>query len=255
MQFNIRPFELRHRHYLPKKGLLLEKDGNLSEVAPLPGRSIETYDDALEQLQAIQRGWAGPVYSSVAFGLYGLSALRVASIPCALFLSGSPTDVLNRLENPHGCTVAKLKVKNWTVAQTLDVIQSTNLKLRIDFENNWPEETIRSLCSKLDPTQIEFLEDAGCAIPGFTSLDERTSVWKPMVRGLPPLKSPLILSSSLESSIGLHHIASLIQSHQISHHVLGLGTILNLENDLVHNSAILKDGHLHFPTTWQQNTL
>lgn len=251
MQFNIRPFELRHRHYPSKKGLLLEKDSNLSEVAPLPGRSIETYDEALEQLQAVQRGWAGPVYPSVAFGLYGLSAPRVASIPCALFLSGSPADALKQLENPYGCTVAKLKVKNWKLAQTLDVIQSTNLKLRIDFEHSWPEVAVRDLCSKLDPNQIEFLEDAGCTIPGFVTLDEQTSIWKPMVRGLPPLKSPLILSSALESSIGLHHIASLIQSHQISHHVVGLGTILNLENDLVENSATLKNGQLHFPTTWQ----
>lgn len=250
MQFDIRPFELRHRHYPPKKGLLLEKEGRLSEVSPLLGRSLETYDDALEQLEAVQRGWIGPVYPSVAFGLYGLSAPRVTSIPCALFVSGTPNEALKRLENPYGCTVAKLKVKNWTLAQTLDVIQSTTLKLRIDFEHSWPEANIRDLCAKLDPNQIDFLEDAGCTIPDFISLDDHFSVWKPMICGLPPPKSRIILSSSLESSIGLHHIASLIQSHQIPYHTLGLGTILNLENDLVQNSTVLKDGHLHFPTTW-----
>lgn len=251
MPFDIRPFELTFRHLGTKKGFLLEKEGRFSEVSPLPGRSLETLDDALEQLKAVQKGWRGPLYPSVQFGLYGLSCPQVTSIPCALFLYGTPQEVLQT--ESHGCTVAKLKVGHWSVPQALDVIASLPLKLRLDFNHRWPPNQVLELCSKISPDQIEFLEDAGCTVPGFTEAHDehlKPTIWKPMVRGLPPPHQHLILSSSLESSIGLHQIAALIETHQIPDHVLGIGTHLNLEHDLVQNSATLQAGRLHFPSSW-----
>ena len=257
MHFNIKPFELKHRHLPTKKGLLLEKDGRFSEVSPLPGRSIETVEEALEQLQAVQRGWKGPLYPSVEFGLYGLACPQVLSIPCALFLCGSPDEVLKAAHLPHGCTTVKLKVGHWSAAQALHVIQNLPFKkLRLDFNHLWDTKEVRKLCAELSPDQIEFLEDPGCIVPGFLeAYDEKPSphslnIWKPMVRGLPPPKCRLILSSSLESSIGLHQIAALTESHQIPAHILGIGTGINLEQDLVKNSAALREGKLHFPTSW-----
>lgn len=257
MLLNIHPFELRHRHLPTKKGLLLEKDGRFSEVSPLPGRSIETLDEAIEQLMAVQKGWRGPLYPSVQFGLYGLTSPPVESIPCALFLHGTPDEVIKAANMPHGAATAKLKVGHWTVEQAFAVIRSIPLKLRLDFNLLWNEKDVHRLCSKLSPDQVEFLEDPGCIVPGFMeAYDEKLSsislnIWKPMVRGLPPPKSRVILGSSLESSIGLHQIASLMQSHQIPEHVLGIGTGINLEQDIVKNSAIFKNGRLHFPKEWQ----
>lgn len=254
MQFEIRPFELKHKRLPPKKGVLLHKEGRFSEVSPFPGRSTETLEEAVQQLHAVQKGWKGPLYPSVEFGLYGLLAPPVMSIPCALFLYGTPDEVLNT--DSHGCTSAKLKVGHWNVGQALSVIQALPFKLRLDFNLQWKPSDIEELCAQLSPAQIEFLEDAGITVPGFTTAyDERISlkslnVWKPMIRGLPTSKQPIILSSSLESSIGLHQIATLIQTHKIPSHALGLGTITHLENDLVQNSAYLKDGKLHFPLSW-----
>lgn len=254
MQFEIRPFELKHRRLPTKRGVLLCKEGRLSEVSPLPGRNTETLEEAVEQLHAVQKGWKGPLYPSVEFGLYGLIAPPVESIPCALFLYGTPDEVLKT--DPHGCTTAKLKVGHWSVRQALTVIQALPFKLRLDFNLQWKPSDVQKLCSELSPTQIEFLEDAGTTVPGFTpAYDERISlkslnIWKPMVRGLPTSSQQLILSSSLESSIGLHQIATLLHTHKIPSHTLGLGTILHLENDLVKNSAVLKDGKLHFPSSW-----
>lgn len=246
MQFDIHPFELKHRHLPTKRGFLLEKEGRLSEVSPLPGWNKETADEALEQLHAVQKGWRGPLYPSVEFGLYGLTCPQVTSIPCALFLCGTPDEVLKTVQLPHDCTTAKLKLGRWSVPEARDVIAAIPFKLRIDFNNLWNEKDVHALCSHLSPEQIEFLEDPGCTVPGFNHASDSTNVWKPMVRGLPPPRAPIILSSALESSIGLHQIASLLQTHQIPAHIVGLGTILNLENDLVQNSATLKDGHLHF---------
>ncbi len=253
MQFEISPFEIKLKGFPAKKGFLLEKEGRFSEVSPLPGRSIETYEEALEQLQAVKKGWRGPLFPSVEFGLYGLIAPQVSSIPCALFLFGTPDEVLKTAETAHGCTVAKLKVGHWTVGETLAVIQELPFKLRLDFNHQWTPAHVHQLCAKLSPDQIEFLEDAGSSVPGVIGVQDKgdlPTIWKPMVRGLPLPKQPLILSSSFESSVGLQQIASLIQSHQIPPHILGIGTISHLEQDLVQNPAILKDGKLHFPNQW-----
>lgn len=253
MQFEIRPFELKHKRLPTKKGVLLLKEGRYSEVSPLPGRSIETLSDAIEQLHAVQKGWKGPLYPSVEFGLYGLVAPPIDSIPCALFLYGTPDEVLKTAS--HGCTCAKLKVGHWSVEQAVAVIQLLPYKLRLDFNDQWKPMDVEKLCSQISPNQIEFLEDAGTYIPGFTSAHDKTvsqslCVWKPMVRGVPSTKQEIILSSSLESSIGLHQIATLVQTHKIPSHALGLGTLLHLENDLVQNTAYLKEGRLHFPSSW-----
>jgi O-succinylbenzoate synthase len=255
-------FELRHKHLPTKRGILLEKEGRFSEVSPLPGRSHETLEEAIEQLEAVQSGWKGTLFPSVEFGLYGLTCPQITSIPCALFLCGTPAEVMKTFEKPHGCTVAKLKVGSWSVEETLDVIQALPIRLRLDFNRPnplWNDNKILELCSKLSPSQIEFLEDCGCTVPGFTQASDAhqdassITVWKPMVRGvrgIPATPCNVILSSSLESSIGLHQIAALMQTHPIPDHGLGIGTVLNLEQDLVQNSATLKEGRLHFPSTW-----
>lgn len=253
-------FELKGRN------ILLEEDGKYGEVSPLPGRSQETLTDAIAQLKAVQQGYKGPLLPSVAFGLYGLKAPRVSSIPCALFLYGTPDEVL-KTAAVHTTTVAKLKVGHWSVETALAVIRLLPFQLRLDFNFHWSENNVEHLCAHLDPSQIEFLEDAGCTIPGFThASDEKPSpsslavwkppspfdrtIWKPMVRGLPPPNTLLILSSSMESSIGLHQIATLLTTHQIPSHILGIGTVSHTKNDLVQNPAYFKDGHLHFPPSW-----
>ena len=231
--------------------ILLEENGRFSEVSPLQGWNKECTDDALTQLKAIQNGYKGPFYPSVAFGLYGLTAPHISSVPYALFLSGKPDDVIQTAHSTHGAHVAKLKVGHWDLATTLSVIRSIPLKLRLDFNLRWQPSDVLTLCSHLSPKQIEFLEDPGCTVPGFSHASDSTNVWKPTVRGLPPHGASLILSSAMESSIGLHNIAALTLSHAIVPHILGIGTLTHISDDLVQNPATYKDGHIHFPTEWQ----
>jgi O-succinylbenzoate synthase len=259
MAFKIHPFELKHRHFPHKKGVLLEgTNGNWSEVSPLPGRSSETLNEAIDQLTAIlSQGYCGPYFPSVAFGLYGLTAPFIPHVPCALLLAGTPSDVLKMIEEPHGCTYVKLKVGTWSVAQALRVIPflSDRFFLRIDFNHAWEPSAVHKLCAHLNPKKIEFLEDPGCDIAPFHTRHDTypssATIWKPMVRGLPPVKAPVILSSAFETSIGLQHIASLLSHCDIPEHVLGLGTGMYRENDVVSNPAFLKDGKLHFPKRWE----
>ncbi len=231
--------------------ILLEENGRYSEVSPLPGWNQESLDDALAQLKAIQNGYKGPLYPSVAFGLYGLTAPHISCVPYALFLSGTPDEVLQAAVAPHGAHVAKLKVGCWDLPTTLSVIRSIPLKLRLDFNLRWTPNNVFELCSHLSPDQIEFLEDPGCTVPGFAHASDSTNVWKPTVRGLPTHGASIILSSAMESSISLHNIAALTLSHHIPPHILGIGTLTHTQGDLVQNPATYKDGHIHFPTDWK----
>lgn len=231
--------------------ILLEENGHYSEVSPLPGWNQESLDDALTQLKAIQNGCKGPLYPSVAFGLYGLNAPRISSVPYALFLSGTPDEVLQAAHSPHGAHLAKLKVGHWNLPTTLSVIRSIPLKLRLDFNLLWQPSDVFKLCSHLSPEQIDFLEDPGCVVPGFSHASDTTSVWKPTVRGLPSHGASIILSSAMESSIGIHNVAALTLSHHIPSHILGIGTLTHINDDLVQNPATYKDGHIHFPPEWK----
>ena len=253
MDFKIHPFEQTYRHFPLKRGVLLEgANGAWSEISPLPGRSIETLSMAIDQLEAIQQGFAGPYLPSVAFGLYGLTAPYTASVPCALFLAGPPDAVLKTAEEPHGCTHAKVKVGSWSLEEAIDVLRilTARFTVRIDFNLAWKQDAVHRLCAHLPLDKVEFLEDPGCPVHPFPVFSDAEglspTVWKPMVRGLPTKRAPLILSSSFETSIGLHHIASLIQSHLIPLHALGIGT-LHQERDVVQNGAYLENGRIHFP--------
>lgn len=258
MDFKIHLFEIKHRYFPSKKGVLLEgKNGNWSEVSPLPGRSVETLEEATAQLQAVCQGFKGPYFPSVAFGLYGLTAPFIESVPCALLLCGSPQEVTKRADEPHGCRNVKIKVDTWSASQAIEIVPTLSQRflLRIDFNHAWPPSDVYKLCSYLCPDHIEFLEDPGCDVAPFRALYDTHSpsigVWKPMVRGLPPLGANVILSSAFETSIGLRHVASLLKSRNIPAHVLGLGTGMYRENDVVSCGAFLESGRLYFPKEWE----
>ena len=80
-----------------------------------------------------------------------------------------------------------------------------------------------------------------------TDFCNQTLVWKPMVKGLPEKKAAVVLSSSYESSIGIHQIAALAQELEIPSHPLGIGTFLHLQNDLLQDPPFIREGKIYFP--------
>lgn len=106
--------------------------------------------------------------------------------------------------------------------------------------------------SHFAPDDFEFIEDPGHDISPFPMAADDQSrgswvVWKPMVRGLPEKKSQVILSSSYESSIGIHQIATLAKTWEIPVHPLGIGTVIHLQEDLLEEAPYIRDGKVHFP--------
>ncbi len=259
--FKIYRFCLNVRGYGPKEGLLLESPhGAWAEVSPLPSRNRETLLDALAQLKAVQKGYTRPLFPSVACGLFGLTAPRILQAPVCLFLMGTLQDIQTLANQDFGCKTAKVKISPFDLPTAVNLIKTlkNRFRLRIDIGAKWTKEKTFAFLSHFSPEDFDFIEDPGYDISPFPMASDdqplgKTIVWKPMVRGLPPPQTPVILSSTYESSIGLHQIAALSQALQIPSHPLGIGTFLNLEEDLLEEPLTLQHGLLHFPKDFRIN--
>ncbi|CAM0117219.1 hypothetical protein [Rhabdochlamydiaceae symbiont of Dictyostelium giganteum] len=261
--FKFYRFTLKHRGFPDKHGFLLESsEGRCSEISPLPGRSTESLKDVYDQLKALQEGWKGPLLPSVEFGLYGLQAPKVSQIRTALLLKGTPEEVLTLASHHPSFEIAKLKIGDWSLEESVGVILtlSKTLRLRLDFNDQWTPSLLKALCEKIPSAAVEFLEDPPSPKASFpVAYDKKIrshalQVYKPMVFGLPSYGSSLILSSSFESSLGLEMIASLTLSHGVLEHTLGLGTLLYLEDDLVEEPATFHNKNMHFPDSYRIKT-
>lgn len=255
MDFKIYYFKIYQEIFGAKEGFLLHGDKVWSEVSPLRGRSKESFDETLQQLRAIQQGYQGPLFPSVAFGIFGLTAPKLVKAPVCLFLMGPPQDILQRARQNYGCKTAKVKLGSFDLSTAVFLVKilKQDFRLRIDIGGRWSQEKIISFCSNFDPHDFEFIEDPGHDISPFPIASDDAElgsirVWKPMIRGIPEKQAPVILSSSYESGIGIHQIASLAQTLEIPSHPLGIGTFLHLQDDLLEEPLVIRDGEIHFPS-------
>ncbi len=255
MDFKIFHFKITQAIFGMKEGFLLQGEKNWSEVSPLPGRSRETLSQVLEQLKAAQNGYQGPLFPSVEFGIFGLSAPKISEAPVCLFLNGTVQDISKQAKTNHGCSTAKLKIGHLDVSAAVFLARTLkeDFRLRIDIGGKWSKEQIETFLSHFAPEDFEFIEDPGHDISPFPMASDDqalgpTVVWKPMVRGLPEKKTAVILSSSYESGIGIHQIASLAKAWEIPSHPLGIGTAVHLQEDLLEDPPFIREGKIHFPT-------
>lgn len=255
MDFKIYHFKIYQEVFGAKEGFLLQGEQGWSEVSPLPGRSKESLEEALQQLRAIQQGYQGPLLPSVAFGLFGLTSPKITKAPVCLFLMGTSQDILKRAKQNYGCKTAKVKLGSFDLSTAVFLVKilKQDFHLRIDLGGRWSPEKVISFCSNFDPRDFEFIEDPGHDISPFHMASDDAElgsirVWKPMVRGIPSKQVPVILSSSYESGIGIHQIASLAQTLEIPSHPLGIGTFMHLESDLLQEPLVIRDGEIHFPS-------
>lgn len=254
MDFEIYHFKIIQDIFGVKEGFLLHNEKTWSEVSPLPGRSRESLSEVFKQLKAVQNGYQGPLFPSVEFGLFGLTAPKISEAPVCLFLNGTIQDILKHTKKSHGCTTAKLKLGHLDVSAAVFLAKALkqDFRLRLDIGGKWSKEQITEFLSHFVPEDFEFIEDPGYDISPFLMASDdqafgSTVVWKPMVKGLPGKKTPVILSSSYESSIGTHQIAALAHALEIPAHPLGIGTAVHLQEDLLEDPLFICDGKIHFP--------
>ncbi|WP_428774066.1 o-succinylbenzoate synthase [Vibrio sp.] len=265
---------LRERKLTERDGLIIELISNgkvgRGEVAPLPGFSTESLDQAqLQAEQQLQRWQSGQeidfdqLYPSVAFGL-SMAIMELdqqlpaaGSYQVAPLCSGDPDELLPLLSALPGQKVAKIKVGLYEPVRdgmivTLMLESIPDLTLRLDANRAWSKEQALQFAKYVTPSlrqriayieepcqqpgeSLSFAIDTGIAIawdetlqeavqqPGFR-LEELTGVKsiiiKPTLIGsvsrcmaliekAQALGIKAVISSSLESSLGLDQLARL----------------------------------------------
>ena len=253
-----------YRYSLPltkggqREGLLIRlqsKGGAIGwgEVAPLPGLSRETLEEALEDLI----NWRKSSYPSVQWGraaakLDLFSPLTVPFIP------------VRQLEKD------KIKVGHLSLEKAITKVQQSACS-GVDMNQKWTLQEALSL-AKACP-HLEYFEEPlkpgeeAAKFPYPVALDEslrqgdmppypsiKMHTIKPTLHGypLPQLIQgiDLILSSSYESPLGLYQIAKLAYRFNLTQLPMGLGTAHLFSESLFEETPYYADGFLHFPKMW-----
>ncbi|MCE2573579.1 o-succinylbenzoate synthase [Motilimonas eburnea] len=138
-----------------------------AELAPLPGFSQETLDQAIDELvQAAQGNTQALVSPSAAFTwdclLHGITALPVPTdIP---LLQGQGTQLIQDYRELNCPDQIKLKVARWQPSIELHTINqlialNPNLRCRLDANQGWSLAQAQHFCHQLPPSHIEYIEE------------------------------------------------------------------------------------------------
>ncbi len=165
-----------------KKGLLLYAktvDGKeaFAEVSPLPGFSIETFEEAKKQIESLQSKIIDSpldalqrknLLPSVAFGLdsliYSLSySNSLASYPLCGFLSGTFKEMQNEIPFllEEGYKHIKIKVSKLSFAEAHQVIERFigKVVLKVDLNRAWSLKESLSFFNNYSLETFEYIEE------------------------------------------------------------------------------------------------
>ncbi len=276
VQWRIYSFELPYLSGGVRKGLLVhiknEQQERWAEIAPLPGRSSESQDLALQQLIDCFSGKAvQDLCRSVQIGLENLFSSPLESTTARLYalLSGTPDEVLQQAEiaSAQGYCTVKVKVSSFSIAAAQKILGSLQkrFRLRVDCNSAFSFDEAISLFSPFDPAVFDYIEDPTYAfkrLPEFThpfALDETVSQYRSIswensnlygfilkptilggVKGCAPLidfakkhQLKVVFSPAFESGVGLLQILSTAKHFGLLEDLIGLDTYRYLKYDLL----------------------
>lgn len=244
-----------------REGLILQYNEGWGEIAPLPGFSKETFDEAkceilsiLSRLSSVQ-----PTLASVKFGV------SCAKIPFSL----DPVKVpLCAFQTPiEKCTTLKLKIGHLSVEEAIVLVNQYKLKyrLRLDCNKKWSLKKSIDFTSRFNVDDFDYIEEPASNFSeliyfskttGFpVAVDEscneeslqkiptlKAVIIKPMILGsVPAFPHPTILSSTYETSLGHLLIARLASSNTAP---LGLGTFQLCSDGILQPPLKVSEGNL-----------
>ncbi len=274
--WKIYSFELPYLSGGVRKGFLIhiknEEHERWAEVAPLPRRSSETLEQALQQLiDYFSEKTVQDRCPSVQFGLENLFSKPFESCGARLYalLSGTPDEVLKQAEiaSAQGYCTIKVKVSSFSIAAAQKVLGSLQkrFRLRVDCNSAFSFDEAVSLFSPFDPAVFDYIEDPTYEfkrLPEFThpfALDETVSQYRSIshessnlygfilkptilggIKGCAPLidfakkhQLKIVFSPAFESGVGLLQILSTARHFGLLDDLIGLDTYRYLKYDLL----------------------
>lgn len=218
------PLQFHDRQISVREGLLLKWENSWGEIAPLPGFSKETLDEAEAEallcLKGLKQGrHVEPLLPSVQFGFdcaqrQWPSKMNAPHSPYILLL-GSPDEVVWSWREWLYDYPAKAKVKVARHAMRDEVAMvrelcrlAPKLKLILDANCGWTREEAWTFMSHLNAANIEYIEDPCArledirAVAGHTgipiALDELLSLephWEPFPQLKAIIIKPMLIGS------------------------------------------------------------
>jgi o-succinylbenzoate synthase len=261
---------LDSRNWPVREGLVLQWDDGWGEIAPLPGFSKESLEQAEAEIRRIlpHLAHAKPTLPSVRWGV------QCASQPFPHKPVHIPLCSLGELTN--GCQTVKLKLGHLSVEEAVALVKRylNKFRLRVDCNRKWSLDEALQFAKHFKPDDFAYLEEPVHSFTDLVAFSKTTDfpiavdesvrdgnpwdkisslkavVVKPTVVGAIPQLAPemLVLSSSYESGLGLLHIAR--QAQQLGLTLpMGLDTYRVIRNDILTSPICCADGHL----TWTPN--
>jgi O-succinylbenzoate synthase len=254
-------YKLALKNGKTREGLVLQVNHGFGEIAPLPGFSKETLEEAQKEALAWIHSGIDPALPSVRFGISSAQkSLRSVHLPlCAL----GPRE---------GFSTVKLKLGHLPLRGAISLVKEhyRHVRLRLDCNRAWSLSEALEFASHFQPTDFVYMEEplkTFEALADFSkmtrfpiALDEsierdwtqiptlKAIVVKPTLVGSIPKIPPhldLVLSSAYESGLGLLHIANLANNNL----PIGLDTYNVFEEDLLQSPIDCSSGTFSWRST------
>jgi o-succinylbenzoate synthase len=187
-EISVSSYRIPIRNGLIRSGLLVKLVDEKSnygwgEIAPLPGFSQESLEEALQQVlntkhQILLKEWNLSscfktlsnllLYPSVTFGLESavlslLSPLSSFKVPVSAFFKGTREEVLEqaKIRKAEGFISAKVKIGHLPFQEALDLVYDLkdHFHLRIDVNRAWDIEQSLRFFSHFDCNSFDYVEE------------------------------------------------------------------------------------------------
>jgi o-succinylbenzoate synthase len=262
------PMRIPFRGLTVREGALLRGPGGWGEFSPFPEYEPEMTRRCLAAArEAATEVWPGPLRSTV--------PVNVTVPPVSL-------EVARKLVTSSGCSTAKVKVgtpdDEARVEAVRDALGPTG-KLRIDVNGAWDVETAIRSIRRLDRFDLEYVEQPVATLEEMTALRKRINVRLAVDESLRTAPDPLnlrlheaadvvvakvqplggvkralkiveaaglpaVVSSALESSIGIGAGLALAAALPELPYACGLGTVSLLHGDVVDDPLLPESGYI-----------
>ena len=262
------PFKVPFRGLTVREGYLIEGPAGWAEWSPLPWRSegeAAVWRRAAEE--AAHKGWPPPVRTS---------------IPVNVTVPEVDPDTAHDLVSRSGCSTAKVKVGADGDEERVEAVRDAlgpSGRIRIDANGAWSVDEAEAIIRKLDAYDLEYVEQPVETLLEMAELRKRIDV--PLAvdepartvegaveaarleaadvliikvqpiggvrRGLEAAERsglPTVVSSAVETSIGLAAGVALAAALPELPYACGLGTLLLLEGDVTDDPLMPIDGAL-----------
>lgn len=241
-----------------RRGFIIQREEAYGDVAPLSGRSRESWEETRQQLIALRQNPSlSPLFPSVEIGWKFAQEKRrePSTAPLAGLLLGDKEAILAKAKKLQsaGFSTIKVKIAHLSHTDARDILRflCSTFHVRVDLNRSWSYQEALSFFSYFGPHDFAFIEEPSYEVdklrefpfpiawdeslldyplewllsfPSLAALTVKPTILGNFCQTLAQHKIPLVFSSAYESGLGLIQIARFAQSFEQPVLPLGIDT-------------------------------